>query len=65
VHNRGLAPNWVESQGKNHDTPEFHFPDPERFLRELDSRDPKTLSVAEHIVLKRAHHLRLRMGNPE
>ncbi len=64
VHSRGLAPNWVESQGKHRDTPEFHFPDPERFLRALDSRDPKSLSVAERIVLKSAHHLRLRMGDP-
>lgn len=65
VRYRGLAPNWVESQGGPQDTPMFHFPDPERFLRELDQRDRETLTPAEKIVLERAHRLRLRMGDPE
>ncbi|MBX3167558.1 MAG: FAD-binding oxidoreductase [Candidatus Eremiobacteraeota bacterium] len=65
VRYRGLAPNWVESQGGPQDTPSFHFPDPERFLRELDERDPASLRPAEKIALERAHRLRLRMGTPE
>lgn len=65
VRYRGLAPNWVESQGGPQDTPAFHFPDPERFLRELDERESSSLSAAERITLQRAHRLRLRMGEPE
>lgn len=65
VRYRGLAPNWVESQGGPQDTPQFHFPDPERFLRGLDERDPSSLTPAEKITLERAHRLRLRMGTPE
>jgi hypothetical protein len=65
VRYRGLAPNWVESQGGPQDAPEFHFPDPERFLRQLAQRPPEQLSPSEKITLQRAHQLRLRMGNPE
>ncbi len=65
VRYRGLAPNWVESQGGPQDTPQFHFPDPERFLRELDERNPSELTPAEKITLERAHRLRIRMGTPD
>lgn len=65
VRYRGLAPNWVEAQGGPQDTPQFHFPDPERFLRELDERKPSELTPAERITLERAHRLRIRMGTPD
>ena len=65
VRYRGLAPQWVESQGGPVDSPEFAFPDPERFLRQLASRDPKSLSVAETITLGRGYDLVRRMGNPD
>jgi hypothetical protein len=62
---RGLAPNWVESQGGPQDRPDFHFPDPERFLRELASRPREELRPSERLTLDRAHALRIRMGTPE
>jgi len=61
---RGLAPAWVESQGGPQETPQFDFPDPDRFLRELAERDPGILSPAEKVTLARAYELVRRMGRP-
>ncbi len=61
---RGLAPAWVESQGGPQETPQFDFPDPDRFLRELAEREPASLTPAEKVTLERAYGLVRRMGRP-
>jgi len=61
VDHRGLAPNVAEADQAKLKTAspkkkaalerELTFPDPEGFMRDLATRDPATLSPAEHLTL--------------